>query len=107
MGGKPFQAAFHGFTSLRLDLLNSFYRNPPAKSPSHEWPLFRKTSAMLTQPSTPSPAPSGMPQNAAAPSARSFWQRADDITGFALFMLIVVGGVVTPFALYFYGLLFR
>ncbi len=57
---------------------------------------------MLTHSSTPSP------QDAAAvPATRSFWQRADDITGFALFMLIVVGGVVTPFALYFYGLLFR
>ncbi|HBT43477.1 MAG TPA: hypothetical protein DIW51_15460 [Rhodospirillaceae bacterium] len=62
---------------------------------------------MLTQPSIPSPAPSGMPQNVPTPDTRSFWQRADDITGFALFMVIVVGGVVSPFALYLYALLFR
>tara|TARA_R110001592_G_scaffold124046_8_gene332681 strand:+ start:4195 stop:4383 length:189 start_codon:yes stop_codon:yes gene_type:complete len=62
---------------------------------------------MLTQSSTPAPAPSGMPQDTAAPSTKSFWQRADEITGFALFMLIVGGGVILPFALYFYGLLFR
>tara|TARA_R110000824_G_scaffold2329_5_gene10983 strand:- start:238 stop:384 length:147 start_codon:yes stop_codon:yes gene_type:complete len=48
-----------------------------------------------------------MPQDTAVPGAKSFWQRADEITGFALFMLIVVGGVILPFALYFYGLLFR
>lgn len=62
---------------------------------------------MLTQSSTPSPTPSAMPQDTAVPGAKSFWQRADEITGFALFMLIVVGGVILPFALYFYGLLFR
>tara|TARA_R110000824_G_scaffold209296_1_gene395083 strand:+ start:383 stop:529 length:147 start_codon:yes stop_codon:yes gene_type:complete len=48
-----------------------------------------------------------MPQNVPTPDTRSFWQRADDITGFALFMVIVVGGVVSPFALYLYALLFR
>ncbi|HBC06101.1 MAG TPA: hypothetical protein DC046_00780 [Rhodospirillaceae bacterium] len=62
---------------------------------------------MLTQSSTPSPTPSVTLQDAAAPGAKSFWQRADDITGFALFMLIIVGGVILPFALYLYGLLFR
>lgn len=60
---------------------------------------------MLTHPSTPAPA--AAPQSTATPIARSFWQRADDITGFVLFMLIIVGGVVAPFALYIYGLLFR
>lgn len=56
---------------------------------------------MLTHSSTPSP------QDTAVPATRSFWQRADEATGLALFVLIVVGGVVTPFALYFYGLMFR
>ena len=56
---------------------------------------------MLTHSSTPSP------QDTAVPAARSFWQRADEATGFALFMLIVIGGVVAPFAFYIYGLLFR
>ncbi|MAO56233.1 MAG: hypothetical protein CMM61_11095 [Rhodospirillaceae bacterium] len=62
---------------------------------------------MLTQPPA-APAVPGAPQSA-APAAQkpSFWQRADDVTGFALFMVIMVGGVVTPFALYVYGLLFR
>lgn len=53
---------------------------------------------MLTQPAPTTPT---------AVPARTFWQRADEITGFVLFMLIVVGGVVTPFALYIYGLMFR
>tara|TARA_R110000868_G_scaffold9900_4_gene48673 strand:- start:369 stop:557 length:189 start_codon:yes stop_codon:yes gene_type:complete len=62
---------------------------------------------MLTHPST-TPASSAIPQDiAAVPATRSFWQRADDIAGFSLFMLIIVGGVVSPFALYAYGLLFR
>jgi hypothetical protein len=61
---------------------------------------------MLTHPSAPAPASSGVAQDTAVP-AKSFWERADDITGFTLFMVIVVGGVVSPFALYFYGLLFR
>ena len=45
--------------------------------------------------------------SAALPAEKSFWRRADEITGLVLFMLIVGGGVVAPFALYFYGLLFR
>jgi len=57
---------------------------------------------MSTHSSTPSPQ-----DTAAVPATRSFWQRADDVTGFALFMLIVIGGVVAPFAFYIYGLLFR
>ncbi|PIW30831.1 MAG: hypothetical protein COW30_01030 [Rhodospirillales bacterium CG15_BIG_FIL_POST_REV_8_21_14_020_66_15] len=60
---------------------------------------------MLTHPSTP--AASDLPQSTPTPVAKTFWQRADDITGFTLFMVIVVGGVVSPFALYLYGLLFR
>ena len=62
---------------------------------------------MLTQ--TPAaPVAPGAPQSTApAVQKPSFWQRADDVTGFALFMVIMVGGVVTPFALYVYGLLFR
>tara|TARA_B100000780_G_C20860957_1_gene342268 strand:+ start:79 stop:267 length:189 start_codon:yes stop_codon:yes gene_type:complete len=62
---------------------------------------------MLTQnPATP--VVPGTPQSAnPAVQKPSFWQRADDVTGFALFMVIMVGGVVTPFALYVYGLLFR
>ncbi|MEQ8806075.1 MAG: hypothetical protein RIE87_07365 [Rhodospirillales bacterium] len=61
---------------------------------------------MLTHPST-TPAPAVSQSIPTVPAPRSFWQRADDITGFTLFMLIVVGGVVAPFALYAYGLLFR
>lgn len=38
---------------------------------------------------------------------KDFWRRADDTAGFVLFLLIMGGGVVAPFALYFYGLLFR
>lgn len=62
---------------------------------------------MLTQPSVPAPAPSDISHETIVPPAKSFWERADDITGFTLFMVVVVGGVVSPFALYFYGLLFR
>ncbi|MAN79492.1 MAG: hypothetical protein CMM77_13945 [Rhodospirillaceae bacterium] len=62
---------------------------------------------MLTQPSAPAPAAPGISHETIVPPAKSFWERADDITGFTLFMVIVVGGVVSPFALYFYGLLFR
>lgn len=62
---------------------------------------------MLTHPPA-APAAPGTPQSV-VPAAQkpSFWQRADDVTGFALFMVIMVGGVVAPFALYLYGLLFR
>lgn len=62
---------------------------------------------MLTQPSTPAPAASGTSHETVVPAAKSFWDRADEITGFTLFMVVVGGGVVSPFALYFYGLLFR
>lgn len=62
---------------------------------------------MLTQSPTPSPV---TPDNVQVPAAQienSFWRRADDVTGFVLFLLIMGGGVVTPFALFFYGLMFR
>ena len=53
---------------------------------------------MLTQtPNSPS----------ALSTEKSFLQRADEVTGLVLFLLIVGGGVVAPLALYAYGLLFR
>jgi hypothetical protein len=65
---------------------------------------------MLTQPPVTAAASApAMPLDATAPlpTPKTFWERADDITGFVLFMAIIAGGIFVPFALYLYGLLFR
>lgn len=50
-------------------------------------------------------ANASLPPLSTADEAKTFWTYVDRATGYVLFTIVVIGGVVTPFALYAYGLI--